>query len=65
MIPFKYTDRAPRSVKLFANGLNMDFDDAESRLPTVAVELEEDQKELKVLPTKFNRVSSLVVSFHK
>lgn len=43
----------------------MDFDDAESRLPTVAVELEEDQKELKVLPTKFNRVSSLVVSFHK
>ena len=43
----------------------MDFDDAESTAATVETELEEDNMEIKVNPTKFSRVSTLVVSIMK
>ena len=56
-------DKAPHDVKIFANALNMDFDDAESRIPSAEFELGEGDigKERTLVLAKFKRVNSLTV----
>jgi hypothetical protein len=58
-------DSAPRTVKLFANGLNMSFEDCESDTPTQEFELSPADlaadTQTKLYACKFLRVNTLTI----
>ena len=58
-------DSAPRTVKLFANGLNLSFDNCEDMTPTQEFELTPADlaadTQTKLYAVKFQRVNTLTV----
>ena len=55
---FLLLDQAPRKFKIFSNVLNMDFDDAESRVPTLELELSEGNEFVNIGHEKMSNTST-------
>jgi len=59
------TDSCPQTVKIFADRVNMSFDEAEEETPTFELKIEADDKNRKIAvtlpPLKFAKISAFTL----